>query len=175
MGKTATTMRLLIGGFLMLLVPLAQGAMCGDGWKAEAKGDAEYAMALKAMERKDWIRAVAALENVVARRAWDDDAHTLLGFALRKLGRRQQSLNHYHRALELNPYHRGAMEYLGELYLQLGENERSKKVLARLGETCRRTSPDQNVDSWREQCTEWKALNEAIGARLTQRAPEHSR
>jgi tetratricopeptide (TPR) repeat protein len=43
-----------------------------------------------------------------------------MGFASRKLGNYRQALVHYQTALELNPHHRGALEYLGEAYLEMG-------------------------------------------------------
>jgi len=39
-------------------------------------------------------------------------------------------------ALELKPDHRGANEYLGELYLQMGKLEKAEEQLARLDKIC---------------------------------------
>jgi len=39
-------------------------------------------------------------------------------------------------ALELKPDHRGANEYLGELYLQMGNLEKAEEQLARLDKIC---------------------------------------
>ena len=48
------------------------------------------------------------------------DAWNLMGYAHRKLGQVDQALGFYQKALSLNAEHRGALEYLGELYLQTG-------------------------------------------------------
>lgn len=167
------SIRLLIGGCLLALAPLAQAVMCQEAWKDGTKPGADYAIAVKAVEREDWTSAVAALEKIIERRAWDDDAHTLLGFAYRKLGKYQDSLEHYHLALKLNPYHVGAMEYLGEAYLAFGAHERARETLERLAAACQRISQRRNTDTWRQQCTEWRELNGAIQATRAQTTIEH--
>ena len=49
-----------------------------------------------------------------------------------------QALAHYGKALELKPEHRGANEYLGELYLDLG---RMRSQKCRPIETCSQATP----------------------------------
>lgn len=43
---------------------------------------------------------------------------------------------HYGRALALNANHRGALEYLGELYLQTGRPDKAREMLKRLSSAC---------------------------------------
>jgi tetratricopeptide (TPR) repeat protein len=159
-------MRPLLGVCLLVLAPLAQGVMCEEAWKVETKGNTDYAAAVKAVERKDWAGAVAALGKVLERRSWDDDAHTLLGFAYRKLGNYQAALDHYHAALELNPYHLGAMEYLGEAYLDLGARRRATETLEQLAAACRRVGP--RSDTSKKGCPRWRELKAAIEAQSAQ-------
>jgi Flp pilus assembly protein TadD len=64
------------------------------------------------------------------------DVLNLLGFSYRKLGEFEQSLTYYQRALTLEPQHRGANEYLGELYLQMGDLPKAEERLARLDRIC---------------------------------------
>src|SRR3954470_13091637 len=45
------------------------------------------------------------------------DVYNLLGFTLRMTGDFKTSLTYYTKALELQPDHRAAREYLGELYI----------------------------------------------------------
>ena len=73
--------------------------------------------------------AVTGLESDIPRpapdgtgdelRPWDAEAHNLAGHAYRKLGDYERALTLYDQALRLNPHHRGALEYLGEAYLEL--------------------------------------------------------
>lgn len=159
--STFKWLRPFLGVGLIFLAPLAQGVMCEEAWKVQTQGDADYETAVRAVEREDWTTAVAALEKVTRRRAWDDAAHTLLGLAYRRLGNHHASLEHYRRALELNPYHPGALEYLGEAYLELGDYGRASEMLERLAAACRRVNG-------RQACPEWHELKAAIEARGVQ-------
>lgn len=63
------------------------------------------------------------------------DVFNLLGFSLRKTGDYANALKYYERALELNPEHLGAHEYIGELFVETNQMPRAKahlEVLVRL-------------------------------------------
>jgi len=66
----------------------------------------------------------------------DADAYNLLGFSHRKLGDVEAALAHYGKALALEPKHRGANEYLGELYLELGQLDKARERLKVLDGAC---------------------------------------
>ena len=98
-----------------------------NGATAEvAPPDDEYAQGKAAFEREDWPAVIEHMTRAIAERPWDDDAHNLMGFAYRKLGDYDQALEQYDRALALNPHHRGALEYLGEAYLEMDQPELAK-------------------------------------------------
>ncbi len=59
------------------------------------------------------------MARVIELRPWDAEAYNLAGHAHRKLGDYERALAFYDQALDLNPHHRGALEYLGEAYLEL--------------------------------------------------------
>ena len=61
--------------------------------------------------------AIEALKPVIGENGNNADALSLMGFALRKSGDVKHALGFYRRALSVNPNHRGANEYLGQLYL----------------------------------------------------------
>jgi tetratricopeptide (TPR) repeat protein len=69
----------------------------------------------------DYVGAIPLLRKSVAADSRNADAYNLLGFSHRKLGQIDAALAHYGKALTLEPEHRGANEYLGELYLELGD------------------------------------------------------
>lgn len=125
--------------------------------------DPDWAAGRAAFEGQDWQGVVDNMAKVVARRPWDDNAQNLLGFAYRKLQNYRQALAHYHKALDLNPHHRGALEYLGETYVAMGCVTEARNTLGRLEAACRRlaTSPSTN---WQADCEEWRELQEAIDA-----------
>jgi len=126
--------------------------------------DPDYAAGLAAFQRADWQGVLEAMAGVVARRPWDDEAQNLMGFAYRKLGNYRQALVHYQKALDLNPHHRGALEYLGETYLEMGCVVPAREILARLETACKRIMGDSVHDTWKTGCEEWTELHAAIAA-----------
>jgi predicted Zn-dependent protease len=64
------------------------------------------------------------------------DLLNLIGFTYRKTGHTDQALDYYNRALNLEPKHLGANEYLGELYLELKQPDKAKERLAVLKAAC---------------------------------------
>ena len=68
----------------------------------------------------------------------------------------------YDRALSLNPHNRGALEYLGEAYLELDRPDDAGATLERLATACRMLA-HAAVDPL-ATCHEWQELNEAYEA-----------
>jgi tetratricopeptide (TPR) repeat protein len=64
------------------------------------------------------------------------DLYNLMGFSLRKLGDYKQALTFYNKALDFDAVHKGAHEYLGELYVETGQVEKAKEQLAVLSKIC---------------------------------------
>jgi Flp pilus assembly protein TadD len=87
------------------------------------------------LKAKDYQGALADLLALVdpSPRA---DVYNLMGFAYRKLGDFAAGLTYYRKALELDPHHRSALEYLGELYVETGETGKAREILARLEQLC---------------------------------------
>ncbi len=100
------------------------------------KRDDPLAPVEKALDAQDYERALARLETVLERDPDDADAWNLRGFAARKLGRTEAARAAYDRALALDPKHRRAHEYLGELHLQTGDLASAKAQLAVLDDLC---------------------------------------
>jgi len=74
----------------------------------------------------------------VANAASSADWHNLLGYALRKKTPPDLTTAevHYKRALEIDPKHRLALEYYGELFLMKGDLAGAEAMLARLDKVC---------------------------------------
>ena len=64
------------------------------------------------------------------------DRLNLLGFTARKSGDLAAAGDYYQKALALNPRHTGALEYQGELFIQLGKIELAKANLAKIDKIC---------------------------------------
>ncbi|MEM7292633.1 MAG: tetratricopeptide repeat protein [Pseudomonadota bacterium] len=88
------------------------------------------------LNAKDYENAIGKLHEFLAKDDEDPDVHNLLGFSHRKLGRFDKALEHYQVALRIDPEHRGANEYLGELYLQTDQLDKAKERLAVLDDAC---------------------------------------
>lgn len=98
--------------------------------------ESEYKRAVEEIERGNYGAAIPILEDIVAREPADADALNQLGFSHRKLGEFPVAFDYYQRALAVEPNHKGANEYLGELYLELGDLDSAKQQLAKLDGLC---------------------------------------
>jgi tetratricopeptide (TPR) repeat protein len=101
-----------------------------------AKQDEDYAAGKSAAELKDWANAVRLFERTEKRYPDHADLQNSLGFSYRNLKQYDLAFKHYERALELDPRHRGAHEYIGEAYLMIGDLPKAQKHLAALKEIC---------------------------------------
>jgi tetratricopeptide (TPR) repeat protein len=101
-----------------------------------AKRDADYAAAKRAADSKDWTQAVRLYERAEKRYPDQADLQNNLGYAYRNLKQYDLAFKHYKRAIEIDPRHRGAHEYIGEAYLMTGDLASAEKHLAALREIC---------------------------------------
>ena len=157
---------------LALVVGLSGAALAIINDERPPAGDPDYAAGVAAFAREDWPEVIAIMERVVAQKPWHDDAYTRLGFAYRKEGDYERALRAYDEALALNPHHRGALEYLGEAFLEMGRPGDAEAMLARLAAACRRVAGDQ--DDWQVDCEEWQDLRAALDAYPAGREPAAS-
>ena len=83
-----------------------------------------------------WAAAIAELQRVGA--ADNADWNNLMGYSHRKAKSPDYAAaeRYYDAALRLQPQHRGALEYSGELYLMLGDLPRAEQRLATLDKAC---------------------------------------
>jgi Flp pilus assembly protein TadD len=98
--------------------------------------DPGYAQAKALIEAKNYAGAIPLLQQVVAKDPKNANAFNLLGFATRKSGNPQGSLQYYTTALQIDPKHLGANEYIGEAYLMLDQPQQAEQHLARLDQLC---------------------------------------
>jgi predicted Zn-dependent protease len=95
---------------------------------------------------KKWKSAVSMLKQIVRADPGSAEANNLLGYSLRKTGDYKNAQGFYLKALKLNPGHKGANEYLGELYVEIGQMAKAKKQLARLEQLCGSQSCEEYED-----------------------------
>jgi Flp pilus assembly protein TadD len=101
-----------------------------------AAADQDYAAARKAIAAKQWEEAIARLRKAEVRHPDHADLQNYLGYAHRNLRQLDAAFRHYKRAIELEPRHRGAHEYIGEAYLMVGDVPNAEKHLAALRAIC---------------------------------------
>lgn len=102
----------------------------------EDAGAARYREAVKLINQERYAEAIEDLYLAQAISGPHPDILNYLGYAHRKLGKFDEARNYYGQALALDPDHLGANEYLGELYLELGDLKAAKKQVARLDRIC---------------------------------------
>ncbi len=98
--------------------------------------DPDYAAGTAAIAAKDWPAAIRSLSSAALRDTRSADLQNYLGYAYRQTGQLELAFKHYQRALQLNPRHRGAHEYVGEAYLLVGNLTKAEEHLAALQRIC---------------------------------------
>jgi Flp pilus assembly protein TadD len=101
-----------------------------------AARDEDYAAGKKAGDKKDWAEAVRYFKRAELRHPDHADLQNILGYSYRNLKQYDLAFKHYKRAIEIDPRHRGAHEYLGETYLLTGDLPGAEKHLVALKEIC---------------------------------------
>jgi Flp pilus assembly protein TadD len=103
----------------------------------EVSRDAPDLAAVRAkIKGKDWKGAIADLNAFIDQGIQHADVYNLLGFSLRKSGDKKTAYTFYRKALEFDPNHKGALEYLGELYVEMGQVEKARQHVAQLKKLC---------------------------------------
>ncbi len=118
---------------LLMVTPF--GGTLADGgsrYESNSRLDAYYEL----IEASEYEQAIEKLAVALQDSPQDADLLNLYAFSNRKLARFDVALEHYMKALAVEPEHRGANEYLGELYLQMGELDKAEERLVVLDDAC---------------------------------------
>jgi tetratricopeptide (TPR) repeat protein len=135
---------ILFAAFLSV-VPAAALGMTGYGagisidpsmMKATGPGMEDFVAAIKLMQRGSFADAIPHLQQALQAQPGNADILNFLGFSSRMVGNYNDSLDFYQRALARNPDHKGAHEYLGELYLTIHQLGNARGQLAELERLC---------------------------------------
>src|SRR5215510_12179242 len=87
------------------------------------------------IKAKDFKAALAELTPMLATYQ-HADVYNLMGFSLRKTGDYKQAYTFYRKALDFDPEHKGALEYLGELYVETGQVDKARENVVLLKKLC---------------------------------------
>ena len=125
-------MKLLVVGLLLLS---AQFALAADTTPATETPD-KLKAARTQIQNKKWDAAIVELKSV--NDTGSADWNNLMGYSLRKSATPDYAgaEKFYDAALRIDPKHRGALEYSGELYLITGNLPKAEERLAVLDKVC---------------------------------------
>ena len=98
--------------------------------------DPDFAAGKRAIVAGDWKGAIEALTSAGLRDDRNADIQNYLGYAYRRLRQLAPAMQHYRRALILNPRHRSAHEHLGEAHLVNGNLGKAEEHLVALNQIC---------------------------------------
>ena len=122
---------------VVLTLGLVSAAMAaGTSSQSTKRKAGDYELGVKAVKAANYEKAIKRLSKVVAAKPGNADAWNYIGFSHRKLKEFDQAMTAYRKALAIDPDHRGANEYLGELYLQTGDLAKAKERLEKLDDVC---------------------------------------
>ena len=108
-----------------------------DPMPAERKDPATEAIQA-AIAKSDWTQARELARASVEKTPTNPDYHNLYAYSIRMGANPALDLvfKHYNEALRLDPKHLGAHEYLGEVYLTVGNLDKAKEHLRTLDRLC---------------------------------------
>lgn len=88
------------------------------------------------LKAKDFAAARTELARMIDGGIQHADVYSLMGFSTRNLGDYKTALAFYKKALDFDPDHKGAREYLGELFVKTGDLAKAREQLAVLVKLC---------------------------------------
>ena len=160
--KTFSLATKLVASLLMLS---AQSLLLPNSWAADVapKGpttNERLDLARKAIELKDWNKALFELNQAEQVEPRNADVHNLLGYTYRKRATPDlpRAFTHYKKALELNPKHKGAHEYIGEAYLMDKKPAEAEKHLVQLEAICGNKTCEEYADLFKS-IADYKSKN----------------
>jgi len=133
---TPLTLALAVAAAAVLAQPAVAADMMAPSAAPAAAAD-PLAAARTLIDSRQWAAALAELKRVDARD--NADWNNLMGYTLRKAASPDlaASERHYDAALRIDPHHRNALEYSGELYLMKGDLAKAQARLAALAAECK--------------------------------------
>ncbi|MGA7490803.1 MAG: tetratricopeptide repeat protein [Xanthobacteraceae bacterium] len=135
---------------VLLLAAAAAPAFAVD--TVQSRDAPDLAAVRAKIKARDFKSAIADLNALIDSGAQHADVYNLLGYSLRRSGDPKTALTFYLKALDFDPDHKGALEYLGELYVEIGNIAKARENAARLTKLCP------------QGCEELKDLQQAIAA-----------
>jgi tetratricopeptide (TPR) repeat protein len=174
-SREAMMRRLALMAALLMSAPalaMGGGGMGGYGggggmpMAGNNSGFDDYTMAIRMIRREEYAKAVPYLNRALEEKPNNADVLNYLGFTHRMLGDYPGSLDYYQKALARNPDHKGAREYLGELYLNMHQVSGARTQLAELTRLCPKGCDE--LDTLTKSIASYEAASSAPAAPAVQ-------
>ncbi|MDX2225342.1 MAG: hypothetical protein SFV21_21485 [Rhodospirillaceae bacterium] len=126
-----------------LAVP-AVGVLAFGTASPSTGASAEFKAGEKAVKAGAFDQAIEIFTALTAADATNADAFNYLAFSQRNLGQDDAAMANYAKALAIDPAHKGALAYQGELFLKRGDLAGAQANLARLDYACGRRCAERD-------------------------------
>ena len=97
--------------------------------------DGNYKLGLELVKKEKYKSAIGKFKSLINKKSdnyTQADIYNYLGYTHRKLKEYDAAETYYLKALKLDSDHIGALEYIGELYLETNRIEEAKKSLQKI-------------------------------------------
>ena len=97
--------------------------------------DGNYKLGLELVKKEKYKSAIGKFKSLINKKSdnyTQADIYNYLGYTHRKLKEYDAAETYYLKALKLDSDHLGALEYMGELYLETNRIEEAKKSLQKI-------------------------------------------
>lgn len=105
--------------------------------------DQLYSLGYWQAKRGQYEAALATLRSAADQS--DPRVQTMIGFALRKLGKVDEGMAYYQRVLAAHPHRTTTRQYLGEAFLQVGDVASAREQLAEIAKRCGEACEDYQL------------------------------
>ncbi|MDA1284782.1 MAG: tetratricopeptide repeat protein, partial [Proteobacteria bacterium] len=121
--------------FSLFLSQIIFAAGTSDNSKENINYSDEYTLALDLIKQENYNLAINKLKILLNKKSKNftkADIYNYLGYSHRKIKNYGKAEKYYLEALKINKDHIGALEYIGELYLETNRIEKAKEYLEKL-------------------------------------------
>lgn len=132
---------------LFLALVMTSHAIAASG---NYSSDFDIRPIMRMLEQEKFLDAIDELHYELDADPDNADILSLLGYSYRKTQNYEDAMTFYEWALNAKPNHRGANEYLGELYLETNRLDKAEQQLKVLSQICS------------SNCKEYNTLKKAI-------------
>ena len=108
----------------------------GSGSVSMKSKSTSYYEAEKFIKNEQFSKAIDKLNDALFYDNKDADIYNYLGFSYRKINQLDKASTYYKKALEINPKHKGALEYQGEMFITLNQIKDAENNLKILDKIC---------------------------------------